>query len=110
MIAYILRRVMLIVPTMLGIMFVTFLVVQFAPGGPVERMIAQLTGTDAGATARFSGRRQRIRRGPRAWRDAGRRLGAIQISRARKASTRNSSRASKSNSASTSRPMSASAC
>ena len=28
---------------------------QFAPGGPVERMIAQLTGTDAGATARFSG-------------------------------------------------------
>ncbi len=55
MIAYILRRVMLIVPTMLGIMFVTFLVVQFAPGGPVERIIAQLSGTDVGATARFTG-------------------------------------------------------
>lgn len=46
---------MLIVPTMIGIMLVTFLVVQFAPGGPVERIIAQLTGTDVGATARFSG-------------------------------------------------------
>jgi microcin C transport system permease protein len=55
MISYILRRVMLIVPTMLGIMLVTFLVVQFAPGGPVERIIAQLTGTDVGATARFTG-------------------------------------------------------
>src|SRR5690348_10339037 len=40
---------------MIGIMLVTFLVVQFAPGGPVERIIAQLTGTDAGASARFSG-------------------------------------------------------
>ena len=55
MIAYILRRLLLIIPTMLGIMFVTFVVVQFAPGGPVERLIAQLTGTDPGATAMFSG-------------------------------------------------------
>jgi microcin C transport system permease protein len=55
MTAYILRRLLLIVPTMIGIMFVTFVVVQFAPGGPVERLIAQLTGTDVGATARFSG-------------------------------------------------------
>lgn len=55
MAAYILRRLVLIVPTMIGIMLVTFLVVQFAPGGPVERIIAQLTGTDVGATARFSG-------------------------------------------------------
>jgi microcin C transport system permease protein len=55
MLAYILRRLLLIVPTMIGIMLVTFLVVQFAPGGPVERIIAQLTGTDVSATARFSG-------------------------------------------------------
>jgi len=40
---------------MLGIMLVTFVIVQFAPGGPVERLIAQLTGTDPGATANFSG-------------------------------------------------------
>ena len=55
MTAYILRRLLLIVPTMIGIMLVTFVIVQFAPGGPVERLIAQLTGTDVGATARFSG-------------------------------------------------------
>ncbi|HEV3242194.1 MAG TPA: microcin ABC transporter permease, partial [Methyloceanibacter sp.] len=55
MTAYILRRVLLIVPTMIGIMLVTFVIVQFAPGGPVERLIAQLSGTDVGATARFSG-------------------------------------------------------
>ena len=55
MTAYILRRLLLIVPTMIGIMLVTFVVVQFAPGGPVERLIAQLTGTDVSATARFSG-------------------------------------------------------
>jgi microcin C transport system permease protein len=55
MIAYILRRLLLIIPTMFGVMLVTFVIVQFAPGGPVERLIAQLTGTDAGATATFSG-------------------------------------------------------
>ena len=55
MTAYILRRLLLILPTMIGIMLVTFVSVQFAPGGPVERLIAQLSGTDVGATARFSG-------------------------------------------------------
>src|SRR5216683_1011199 len=53
--AYIARRIFLMIPTLLGIMFVSFVVVQFAPGGPVERVIAQLTGTDTGATARISG-------------------------------------------------------
>jgi microcin C transport system permease protein len=53
--AYILRRLLLIIPTMLGIMAISFAVVQFAPGGPVERVIAQLTGTDVSATARISG-------------------------------------------------------
>ena len=55
MTAYILRRIALIVPTMLGIMLLTFVMVQFAPGGPVEQLIAKLSGTDPGATATFSG-------------------------------------------------------
>lgn len=53
--AYILRRLLLMIPTLVGIMAITFVIVQFAPGGPVERVIAQLTGTDVGATARVSG-------------------------------------------------------
>jgi microcin C transport system permease protein len=52
---YILRRVLLMVPTLLGIMVVSFVVVQFAPGGPVEKVIAQIRGTDVAATARVSG-------------------------------------------------------
>ena len=36
-------------------MLVSFAVVQFAPGGPVERVIAQLSGSDTGATSRISG-------------------------------------------------------
>ena len=55
MAAYILRRVLLMIPTILGIMFISFLVIQFAPGGPVERVIAQLQGTDVAATERISG-------------------------------------------------------
>src|SRR3979411_887831 len=42
-------------PTLLGILFVSFVVVQFAPGGPVERVIAQLSGADTGASSRISG-------------------------------------------------------
>ena len=53
--AYIARRVLLMIPTILGIMFISFVIVQFAPGGPVERIIAQLQGYDTGATGRFSG-------------------------------------------------------
>ncbi len=55
MIAYITRRLLFIVPTMFGIMLVAFVVVQFAPGGPVEQVIAKLTGSDTGATSRISG-------------------------------------------------------
>lgn len=55
MTAYIARRILLMIPTLFGIMLVSFLVVQFAPGGPVERVIAQLTGADSGATSRVSG-------------------------------------------------------
>ena len=53
--AYILRRLLLMIPTLIGIMAISFVIVQFAPGGPVERVIAQVTGTDVGATARVSG-------------------------------------------------------
>lgn len=55
MAAYILRRLLLIIPTILGIMAVSFIIIQFAPGGPVERVIAQLSGTDVSATARIGG-------------------------------------------------------
>jgi microcin C transport system permease protein len=55
MTAYIIRRLLLMIPTLFGIMVVSFIIVQFAPGGPVERVIAQLTGTDVAATARVGG-------------------------------------------------------
>ena len=53
--AYIIRRLLFMIPTVLGIMLVSFAVVQFAPGGPVERVIAQLSGSDTGASSRISG-------------------------------------------------------
>jgi microcin C transport system permease protein len=53
--AYIARRILLMIPTLLGILFVSFVVVQFAPGGPVDRVIAQLSGADTGASSRISG-------------------------------------------------------
>lgn len=52
--AYILRRLLLMIPTLIGIMVLNFVIVQFAPGGPVERVMAQLEGSDVGATARIS--------------------------------------------------------
>jgi microcin C transport system permease protein len=55
MAAYILRRFALMIPTLFGIMLVSFTIVQFLPGGPIERIAAQMRGTDAGATASFSG-------------------------------------------------------
>src|SRR3979490_687968 len=55
MTAYLIRRVLLMIPPLFGIMLVSFIVVQFAPGGPVERVIAQLSGADTGATSRISG-------------------------------------------------------
>jgi microcin C transport system permease protein len=55
MLAYIIRRLLLIIPTLFGIMVINFAIVQFAPGGPVDQMISQVTGTAVGATARFAG-------------------------------------------------------
>ena len=55
MTAYIIRRLLLVIPTLLGIMLINFAVIQIVPGGPVEQMIAQMTGTAVESTARFSG-------------------------------------------------------
>src|SRR5450631_2425838 len=55
MLAYIARRILLMIPTIFGIMLVSFAIVQFVPGGPVERAIAQLQGLDEGSTARIGG-------------------------------------------------------
>ncbi len=54
MLAYILRRILLIVPTLVGIMVLNFIIVQAAPGGPVEQTIAKLRGT-GDVTARVTG-------------------------------------------------------
>jgi microcin C transport system permease protein len=53
--SYILRRLALIIPTLLGIMLLNFLIVQAAPGGPVEQMIAEIEGFGSGALDRASG-------------------------------------------------------
>lgn len=53
--AYIFRRLLLMIPTIFGIMAISFAVVQFAPGGPVERVIAQLSGQGGDAVDRISG-------------------------------------------------------
>ncbi|MDC0625420.1 microcin C ABC transporter permease YejB [Alphaproteobacteria bacterium] len=53
--AYLVRRVLLIFPTLFGIMLINFAIIQIVPGGPVEQMIAQMTGTAVESTARFSG-------------------------------------------------------
>ncbi len=54
MLAYIIRRLLLIVPTLLGIMVVNFFVIQAAPGGPVEQLISQITGEGVDITERIT--------------------------------------------------------
>ena len=54
--AYVLRRLALILPTLLGIMALNFVLVQFAPGGPIEQILAEVEeGAHGGATERFAG-------------------------------------------------------
>ena len=55
MFAYVIRRLLLIIPTLFGIMVLNFVIVQFAPGGPVEQLVAELTGQAVEATARIGG-------------------------------------------------------
>jgi microcin C transport system permease protein len=64
MLAYILKRLLLMIPTLLGILLLTFVVIQFVPGGPVEQMVAQLQGRDGGGEgAAVSGAGYRGRQG-----------------------------------------------
>jgi microcin C transport system permease protein len=55
MYAYFIRRLLLVIPTLFGIMLLNFIVIQIVPGGPVEQLIAQLSGTAVSPTARFTG-------------------------------------------------------
>jgi microcin C transport system permease protein len=55
MTGYLLRRLILVIPTLFGIIAINFAVVQFAPGGPVEQMIAELKGHGGGAEGRMTG-------------------------------------------------------
>jgi microcin C transport system permease protein len=54
-IAYAIRRILLMIPTLFAIMVVNFFIVQAAPGGPVQQMIAKLRGNTVSATERVSG-------------------------------------------------------
>ena len=107
MLAYSIRRLLLIIPTLFGIMVVNFAVIQFAPGGPVEQMIANIQGLSAtGTTSRITG-------------EAGGEVGGFQARRlsatdtvtskyrGARGLTRTSSSGSKSNSDSTNRPSNA---
>jgi microcin C transport system permease protein len=55
MLAYSIRRVLLMIPTLFAIIAVNFVIVQAAPGGPVDQLIAQLKGTGGAAIGRVSG-------------------------------------------------------
>ena len=55
MAGYLLRRLLLIIPTLFGVLLLNFFIIQAAPGGPVEQMIAKVRGTGVSATDRFAG-------------------------------------------------------
>ena len=55
MLRYVAKRLALIVPTLFGIITINFFIVQLAPGGPVDQMLAQMTGEQVGATVRIAG-------------------------------------------------------
>jgi microcin C transport system permease protein len=64
MFVYILKRLLLMIPTLFGILLLTFVVIQFVPGGPVEQMVSQLQGRDSGGEgAAASGAGYRGRQG-----------------------------------------------
>ncbi|HEV8029482.1 MAG TPA: microcin C ABC transporter permease YejB [Stellaceae bacterium] len=64
MIAYAIRRILLMIPTLFAIMVVNFVIVQAAPGGPVQQMIAKLKGNDISATERISGTGGELKNAP----------------------------------------------
>ncbi len=47
--AYILKRLLLMIPTLLGVMLLTFVIIQFVPGGPIEQIISQLENPEGGS-------------------------------------------------------------
>ena len=55
MTTYLLRRLLLLVPTLLGILLLNFVIIQAAPGGPIEQILVASRGEVAGATARVGG-------------------------------------------------------
>ena len=55
MAAYILRRILLMIPTLFGIMLLSFIIIQFAPGGPVEQAIARISGQGGSVMATVTG-------------------------------------------------------
>ena len=53
---YVFKRLLLIVPTLIGVVAINFFIVQLAPGGPVDQMIGRITGENTGqSTARIAG-------------------------------------------------------
>ena len=64
MASYLLKRLLLMVPTLFGVLLLTFVMIQFVPGGPVEQMVSQLQGRDSGGErAASSGAGYRGRQG-----------------------------------------------
>lgn len=61
--SYVLKRLLLMIPTLFGIMLITFVVMQFVPGGPVEQMVSQLQGHDTGGEGAAAGGGYRGRQG-----------------------------------------------
>ena len=55
MLAYLIRRLLLIVPTLLGILALNFFIIQVAPGGPVEQLLAKIQGNVQATGARITG-------------------------------------------------------
>jgi microcin C transport system permease protein len=49
MTAYVIRRLLPVIPMPLGVRLISLIIIQFAPGGPIEHIMAQLTGTNSGA-------------------------------------------------------------
>lgn len=57
MLAYIGKRLLLMIPTLIGVLTLTFVVIQFVPGGPVEQILAEARAGTGGETGGFSGKR-----------------------------------------------------
>ena len=62
--SYIARRILLIFPTLIGILLINFIIVQVAPGGPVDQAIARITGQGVAVTQTIAGAGRPRRHGP----------------------------------------------